>query len=331
MVKIRLPVGMAVVAVAILGWVYPASAQTRFELKLAHYAAESHPAHIASKMFADAVAARTGGTVKVSIFPNSALGNSQEILEQTRMGAVDLALPTEAALAKYVKKYDLVGAPFAFKDYATADRFLDGQFQKWAAPDLEAAGFTFLYRWEWGFRTYTTSKRQINTPADFKGLKIRTPPDFVNQATVEALGGIVQTIAFAELPMALKQGVVDGQENPIGVIYSNKLYETQKYLSILNYTYASMNLVVNKTSFARLSKDQQAVVRDEAKKAGDFMRKSVRDEESKQIAELKKLGMEVATPDTAPFKTATMPVYDKLKAKAGDADYAAFMNLLSKN
>ncbi len=309
----------------------PAAAAGKIELKLAHYAAESHPAHLAAKMFADGVSAGTGGQVTVSIFPNSALGNSQEILEQTRLGAVDLALPTEAALAKYVKKFDLVGAPFAFPDYAAADRLLDGPFATWAAPDLEAAGLVPLYRWEWGFRTYTTSTRPIQSPADFKGLKIRTPPDFVNQATVEALGGTAQTIAFSELTMALKQGVVDGQETPIGVIYSNKLYETQKYLSILNYTYASMNLVFNKAAFARLTPDQQKVVRAEARKAGDFMRKTVREDEARQIAEMQKLGMTVARPDTAPFKTATAPVYEKLKAKVGQADYDAFMAMLAKN
>jgi tripartite ATP-independent transporter DctP family solute receptor len=320
---------LALVASATLLQAAPAAAG-KIELKLAHYAAESHPAHLAARMFADGVAAATGGQVTVAIFPNSALGNSQEILEQTRLGAVDLALPTEAALAKYVKKYDLVGAPFAFADYAAADRLLDGEFLKWASPDLEAAGLVHLYRWEWGFRNYTTSKRQIQTPADFKGLKIRTPPDFVNQATVEALGGTVQTIAFAELTMALKQGVVDGQENPIGVIYSNKIYETQKFLSLLNYTYASMNLVMNKAAFAKLTPDQQKVVSAEAKKAGDFMRKAVRDEEAKQVAELERLGMQVARPDTAPFKAGTTPVYEKLKAKVGDADYGAFMAMLAK-
>jgi TRAP-type transport system periplasmic protein len=309
----------------------PAAAAGKVELKLAHYAAESHPAHLAAKAFAEGVAAGTGGQVTVSIFPNSALGNSQEILEQTRLGAVDLALPTEAALAKYVKKFDLVGAPFAFADYAAADRLLDGPFLAWATPDLEAAGFVPLYRWEWGFRTYTTSKRQIEKPEDFKGLKIRTPPDFVNQATVEALGGTAQTIAFSELAMALKQGVVDGQENPIGVIYSNKIYETQKYLSILNYTYASMNLVINKAAFAKLTPDQQKVVRAEARKAGDLMRKTVRDDEARQIAEMQKMGMQVARPDTAPFKTATAPVYEKLKAKVGDSEFAAFMAMLARN
>ncbi len=301
------------------------------ELKFGHYSVESHPAHLAAVMLADNVAARTGGAVKITIFPNSKLGSSQEMLEQTVLGALDLVIPTEPALAKYSAKFNLVGAPFAFKDYAATDRFFAGPFLAWVVPDLDKAGLQYIARWEWGFRTYTNSKRPIQKPEDMKGLKIRTPPDFVNQETVKALGGIAQTIAFAELPMALKQGVIDGQENPIGVIYSGKMYETQKYLSILNYTYVGTHLVMNKASFQRLTKDQQKILLEEAKKAGDFMIKSVRDQEAGQIAEMKKLGMQVNYPDTAPFKAATTAVYDALKAQVGEADYKTFMEMLDKS
>jgi tripartite ATP-independent transporter DctP family solute receptor len=234
-------------------------------------------------------------------------------------------------MAKYVNKFNMVGAPFAFKNYAATDAFFAGDFIKWVTPDVEKSGFKYLARWEYGFRNYTTSKRQLNKPEDMKGLKIRTPPDFVNSATVKALGGIAQTIAFSELPMALKQGVVDGQENPIATIYSNQMWETQKYLSILNYTYNSTHLVMNKAAFEKLSPDQQKIVLDEARKAGDLMRKTIRDEEASQVAALKSKGMEVAIPDTTPFIAAASSVYDELKSKVGEADYKTFMSLLEKS
>jgi TRAP-type transport system periplasmic protein len=300
-------------------------------LKFGHYLVETHPAHIAAQAFADAVDARTGGQVKVTIFPNSKLGSTQEQLEQVTLGALDLVIPTEPAMAKYANKFNLVTAPFAFKDYAATDKFFAGDFLKWANPDLEKAGLQYIARWEYGFRTYTTSKRQINTPADFKGLKIRTPPDFVNQETVKALGGMAQTIAFAELPMALKQGVVDGQENPIATIYSNKMWETQKYLSMLNYTYNSTHLLMNKAKFDSLTAAQQQIILEEGKKAGLAMQKSVRDQEATQISEMKKNGMEVAYPDTAPFKAAAAPVYDALKAQVGDAVFSTYMGMLDKS
>ena len=301
------------------------------ELKFGHYLVENHPAHAAAVAFADAVAARTGGAVKVTIFPNSKLGSTQEMVEQTTLGALDLVIPTEPAIAKYVPKFNMVGAPFAFKDYAATDKFFAGEFIKWVTPEIEAAGLKYLARWEYGFRTYTTSKHQINKPEDMKGLKIRTPPDFVNSATVRALGGIPQTIAFAELPMALKQGVVDGQENPIATILAGKMYETQKYLSMVNYTYNSTHLLMNKAAFDKLSADQKKIIVEEAVKAGAAMQKAVRSQEVAQIDELKKNGMQVAYPDTRPFIAASAPVYDKLKEMVGAANYAHYMQLLDQS
>jgi tripartite ATP-independent transporter DctP family solute receptor len=301
------------------------------ELKFGHYAAESHPAHLAAMMFADNVAKKTNGAVKITIFPNSKLGSSQEMVEQCRLGALDFVIPTEPALAKYSPKFNLVGGPFAFKDYAAVDKFFSGGFLKWVTPDLDRAGFKYIARWEWGFRTYTNSKRPIETPADFKGLKIRTPPDFVNQETVRALGGVAQTIAFAELPMALKQGVVDGQENPIATIYSNKMWETQKYLSMLNYTYNSTHLLMSKAAYDRLTAAQKQIVQEEGVKAGLAMQKAVRQQETGQIEEMKRNGMQVAYPDTAPFAAEAQPVYDALKAQVGDAVYNTFMGLLAKS
>jgi len=301
------------------------------EIKFAHYLAESHPAHQAALTFAEAVQTRSNGSLSVTLFPNSMLGNSQELVEQTTTGALDLVIPTEPAIAKYVKKFNMVGAPFAFKDYEATDKLFEGKFIDWVTPDLEAVNLKYLARWEYGFRNYTTSVRQINTPADFQGLKIRTPPDFVNSATVKALGGISQTIAFTELPMALKQGVVDGQENPIATILTGKMYETQKYLSVLNYTYNSTHLLMNKEKFDSLSSAQKKILLEEAVKAGLAMQQAVREQEADQIKELEANGMEVAYPDTTPFISAAAPVYEELKAQVGEADYNHYMDLLEES
>jgi len=298
------------------------------ELKFAHYLAEDHAAHIAAMAFAEAVEARTNGMITVTIFPSAKLGNSQETVEQTTLGAVDLVIPTEPAIAKWVPIFNMVGAPFAFKDYDAADAFYNSGFLDEVIPDIEANGLKYLARWEYGFRNYTSSVRQLNTPDDFVGLKIRTPPDFVNSATVNALGGNAETIAWTELPMALKQGVVDGQENPIATILSAKMYETQKYLSVVNYTYNSTLLLMNKAKFDSLTAEQQKILMEEAEKAGRAMQKSVREKEAEQIKELEANGMEVAFPDTAPFAAKAAPVYDELKSKVGDKAYNTFMKYL---
>ena len=261
----------------------PAARAEVITMKLGHFAADAHPGNLASKMFAEAVEKRTNGEIKVTIYPNNALGSPPEVLEQNILGAVDMSLPTQGQLGKYSKKFNCVMLPFMFNDYAQADKVLDGTFIKWAVPDLDKAGLVFLSNWEWGFRNLTNSKHPVNVPADVKGLKIRTPPELPTQAAMEALGAVVATINFNELQMALKQGVVDGQENPIAVIYSNKIYETQKYLAMTGHNYSSMVHVISKKVWDKLTPAQKKIVKEESKKAGDWMRKNFRDAEANQI------------------------------------------------
>ncbi|GAB2888544.1 TRAP transporter substrate-binding protein [Uliginosibacterium flavum] len=306
-------------------------ASAQVELKLGHFGAEDHPAQTAAKQFATNVDKRTGGQVRIKIYPNNQLGNPPEVLEQAILGAIDMSLSGQDQIAKYVPKFDAVSTPFAFKDYAMADKVIDGDFKKWVAKDLEAKGLVYLSAWEWGFREVSNSKRPILTPADMKGLKIRTPPAFAYQAFVEACGGMAQTIGFSELVMAMKTGVVDGQENPIAVIYNLKLYESQKYISMLNYTYSSMTHVVSKKVWNKLTPDQQKIIQEESDSASKLMRHLVRDQEATQIAEMKKLGIRIDTPDLAPFKAAMPPAYEKVKAKVGAKNFDEFMAILKKN
>jgi tripartite ATP-independent transporter DctP family solute receptor len=298
------------------------------QMKLGHFAAESHPGNVASKMFADAVEKRTDGKIKIAIYPNNALGSPPEVLEQNILGAVDMSLPTQGQLGKYSKKFNCVMLPFLYENYAHADRVLDGPFIQWAAPDLDKAGLVFLSNWEWGFRNLTNSKRPVNKPEDVKGLKIRTPPELPTQAAMEALGAVVATISFSELQMALKQGVVDGQENPIAVIYANKLYETQKYLTLTGHNYNSMVHVISKKVWDKLTPDQQKIVKEESVKAGNYMRKAVRDGEAQEIEALKKLGVEVSTPDKAPFKKLMGQAYERMKAIADEENINAFVKMV---
>jgi tripartite ATP-independent transporter DctP family solute receptor len=298
------------------------------EMKLGHFAADSHPGNLASKMFAEGVEKRTNGNIKVIIYPNNALGSPPEVLEQNILGAVDMSLPTQGQLGKYSKKFNCVMLPFMYNSYEHADKVLDGKFLPWAVPDLDKAGLVFLSNWEWGFRNLTNSKRPVNHPADVKGLKIRTPPELPTQAAMEALGAVVATINFNELQMALKTGVVDGQENPIAVIYSNKIYETQKYLTMTGHNYNTMVHVISKKVWDKLTPEQKTIVKEESKKAGDWMRKTLRNEEADQINQLKKFGMEVVIPDKAEFKKLMPPAYDRMKAIAGEENIAAFIKLV---
>jgi tripartite ATP-independent transporter DctP family solute receptor len=251
-------------ALAAYGW-SPAMAM---ELKFAHYAAETHPGHKAAVMFAEAVKERTGGKITIKIYPNNQLGSPPEVLEQNRLGVIDMSLPTQGALDKYVKAFAVVMLPFVYDSYQHAYKVLDGPFMDWVAPSLQKENLIFLSNWEWGFRNITNAVRPVNGPGDVKGLKIRVPPEIQLQAAMEACGAVVTKIAFPELYMSLKQGVVDGQENPLAVIYHFKIYEVQNHLALTRHVYNSMVHVMSLQTWKKLTPDQQKIFKEETEKRG---------------------------------------------------------------
>ncbi len=167
-----------------------AGAAVALELKLGHYAPETHPAHQAALMMAKGVEERTNGEVTIKIYPANILGDGNEVLEQQMNGVVDLSLPTQPMLDKYGKKGDkpfaVVMLPFVYKDTQHAWRVLDGPFAEWIAPKFDELELVHLANWEWGFRNLTNNKRPVNSPDDVKGLKIRTPGEIQLQKTMEA-------------------------------------------------------------------------------------------------------------------------------------------------
>lgn len=303
------------------------AAYAAVELKLGHFGPENHPATIAAAQFAENVEKRTNGEIKIVVYPNNALGSPPEVLEQVIMGVIDMSLSGQDQIAKHVKLFDSVAIPFSMQGYEHADRILDGPFKEWAAPELEKIGLVYINSWEWGFRQITNSKRPILSPDDVKGLKIRTPPAMAYQAAMEALGANVLTIAFGELVMAMRQGVVDGQENPIGVIYDLKLYESQKYISIVNYLYSSMTHVVSKKVFDSLTEDQRKIIVEESDKARLLMRELVRKQEQEQIADMRAKGIRIDEPDLAAFQAAMGPAYEKIKKNIGEENFNKWMEM----
>jgi tripartite ATP-independent transporter DctP family solute receptor len=308
-----------------------ANAQSPIVLRFAHYANDSHPGHIAALQFAERVKTRTNGAVQVNIFPNNALGSPPEQLEQCKLGAIDMVVPTQGQLDKYVKAFGACELPFVFRDYAQAYKVLDSDdMMNWLSPLAAQQDFIILSNWEYGFRNMTTSKTAINSPANVKGLKIRTPPELQISASMEALGAVVTQIAFPELYLALSQGVVDGEENPVSVILFNKYYEVQKHLALTKHIYNNMIHTMSARSWGKLSKDQQTIVREESKSAGDKMRKLIVTDEDDQVKKLAANGMQVTTPDLAPFKALMEPAYAKIGNFAGADNVKKFRDIVAK-
>ncbi|KZB68947.1 hypothetical protein AUP42_08530 [Thalassospira lucentensis] len=304
------------------------SAQAETVLRLSHFAAETHPGHIAAKQFKENVEKRTNGEVVVELYPANELGAPPEQLEQTVLGIIDMNLPTQGALDKYEKAFGTVMTPFAFSSYDEAHRVLDGPFMEWAAPKLEKQGLVMLSNWEYGFRNVTNSVRPINSPDDLAGLKLRTPPELQIVAALEAAGAQTTQIAFPELPGALTAGVVDGQENPIGVIYHNKLYELQDHLALTRHVYNSMVHVMNKAKWDALSGEEQTIVREESVAAGNLMRKLVQEQEEKELAAIKESGVQVTEPDLAKFKAKMGPAYERVSEYSGKENMKTFLGFL---
>jgi len=200
----------------------------------------------------------------------------------------------------------------------------------WLAPLAAAQGFVLLRNWEYGFRNVTNSVRPIHTPDDVKGLKLRTPPELQIQASLEAVGAVVQAIAFPELYLALSQKVVDGEENPIAVIYFNKFYEVQKHLAITRHIYNNMIHTVSAAAWKRLDPGQQAIFREESAAAGDLMRKLIADDEAEQVRKVEAAGMQVTRPDLAPFRSLMGPAYKRIAAYAGEANVKKFQDMAEK-
>lgn len=298
------------------------------QMKLGHFAAETHPGSLAGKMFAEGVEKRTEGKIKITIYPDNELGSPPAVLEQTIRGTVDMALPTQGQLGKYSEKFNCVMLPFAFESYAQADQVLDGPFIPWAAPDLEKAGLVFLSNWEWGFRNLTNRKRPVNSPADVRGLMVRIPPELPIRVAMEALGAVVATVDFNDLQKALGEGVIDGQENPVAVIYANRLYETQRYLAMTGHTYNSMVHVISKKAWDKLPSEQRKIIREESVIAGNWMRKAVRDAEAEQVEKLKQLGVQVTYPDKSKFKALMKPAYGRINAIAGEENIKEFFGMV---
>jgi tripartite ATP-independent transporter DctP family solute receptor len=278
-------------------------------------------------MFAEGVENRTKGRIKIALYPDNTMGSPPAVLEKTIQGSVDMALPTQGQLGLHIKRFNCVMLPFIFESYAQADKVLDGPFTAWAAPDLERIGLVFLANWEWGFRNLTNSKRPVITPGDVRGLVVRTPPELPIRVAMEALGAVVATVDFNDLQKALREGVIDAEENPLAVIYANRIFDIHKHMAMTGHTYNSMVHVINKETWGKLTSEQQNILREESVAAGTWMRKAVRNAENEQIEQMRQAGVQVTYPDRASFKALMGSVYNRMKAAAGEENIKEFSRM----
>lgn len=288
----------------------PGHAQT-MKLTLGHGAAVGNPRHEAAVKFAEVLKAKTGGRIEVQVAPAAQLGDDAAMVTALRTGALDLSANSQGPVAAAVPEYAAFGMPFLFADPAEAFKLLDGPLGRELASKSADKGLILLGTWDNGIRQMTNSKHPINRVEDMKGLKMRVPPDATLVDIMSALGAESQQIKFAELYVALQQGVVDGQENPLVNFYASKLYEVQKYLAMTNHQFQMTPFLMSKRTWDRLSEADRKAVQAAADEASALQRQLSRDADSRLLAELKAKGVQVTTPDTATFAKATASVDQK--------------------
>ncbi|KNZ30895.1 MAG: ABC transporter substrate-binding protein [Methylibium sp. NZG] len=308
-----------VVAAAALLPFAAAQAQER-SFKLALQNPKGHPLVAGAEKFAEIVAAKSGGKMKVNVFPGGALGGDAPNVSALQGGTIEFVLLNSGILASQVKDFEVYDFPFMFANAKEADAVVDGPFGQKMHAKLNEKGIVGLAYFELGFRNITNSKRPIATVEDIAGLKLRVIPNAINVDWVKALGANPTPLAFPEVYAALEQKAIDGQENPLNVILANKFAEVQKHLAITNHQYNPQSLIFSKKVWDTLNDADKKILQDAAAEAAKFQRQVSREAATGTLDALKKAGMQVTefnAAEQAKLRDKLKPVVDKHGAALG--------------
>jgi tripartite ATP-independent transporter DctP family solute receptor len=289
------------------------------ELRLAHVVNEQDGFHIAAEKFKALVEERTDGAVSVEIFPNAQLGDERTLLESMQIGTVDMGVITNGPVANFVEEIAVFELPFLFPSREAAYEVLDGPVGQDLLDELERVNLKGLAYAERGFRNLTNSRGPVTEPSDLDGLKLRVMENPVYVDTFRELGANAVPMAWTEALTAMQQGTIDGQENPVNVIHSFELNETQTHMTLSRHTYAPAIFVMGMPVWSELPEPVQGVIEAAAQEAAEYERQVNEEMEAEQLAELKASGMEVVEdPDLEAFRGAVDPVYDEYSDRFGE-------------
>ena len=304
------------IAAGTFGIIPAAFAQTPVSLTLGHGAAPGNPRHEAALKFADIVKQKSNGRITVKTFGAAQLGDDITMVSALRTGTLDISINSQGPVSTIIPELSALGLPYVFSSSQKAWELLDGPIGQELAKKMEPKNLILLAWMDNGIRQITNNKRPITKPDDLKGIKLRTPADPATVDMFQAMGASTQQINFSELYIAIQQGVVDGQENPLANISSAKLHEVQKFLSITNHKYESTPFVMSGITWGRLSADDKKLIKDSAQEAAIFQRNLMAQSDEKILAEYKKLStLQINVAEIAPFKAATQKVWDAWEQK----------------
>ncbi len=299
--------------------------------KIAHALAADHPYTPALELFAREVDKRTDGRIQFDVLHSGVLGGEVEMIPQLISGTLDgLVLGGVVIFESFNPLACTEDLPYLFKSLEHGRRATDGDYGKLMNTEvIEPLGIKVLGYMDYGFRHFTNNKRALNKPTDLQGIKFRSGPVPMRLKMFAAFNSTAVPIAFPELFQALQQGTVDGQENSLAIIDSSKYYEAQKYLSLSAHVLNVSPVMLNKALWESFSKEDKQAVQEAARIAIDYERELISKAEAEAVEKLKKLGMQVNTPDKQAFAEATKPVWDYYREKFG-AKGQAFIDAAAK-
>jgi len=322
----RLTLGCAFVAAA-LAIAGPAAAQTK--LKWAHVYEVSEPYHTQALWAADEIKKRTNGRYEIGVFPASQLGNENQINEGLSLGTVDMIYTGVAFAGSIHKPLSITNAPYVLRDFNHFIAYRDSQLFRDIAKGYEDKTKHKIMALNYYGQRHVTANKAINKPEDMKGMKLRVPPAPLFLMFTKSVGANATPIAFAEVYLALQQGTVDGQENPLPTIMAKKFYEVQSHIILTGHITESLVTIVGSHVWAKLSDEDKKIFQDVLKQAAANVTEQIHTSELKLADEFRKLGKTVIEPDRAAFRAAAIPLHNDASAGAGwsQAEYDALQAL----
>lgn len=298
----------------------PAGA-AEFTYKFANNLPAVHPLNIRAQEAASRILKATDGRVEIRLFPNNQLGADTDVLSQLRSGGVEFFTLSGLILATLVPPASINGVGFAFKDYDQVWRAMDGKLGAFVRAEIAKRGLLPMERiWDNGFRQTTTSTKPVVSPADLRGMKLRVPVSPLWTSMFAALGAAPASINFSEVYSALQTRIVDGQENPLALIHTAKLYEVQKHCSLTNHMWDGYWFLANRRAFERLPKDAQEIVAREINRSAMDERTDVAKLNGELRGTLTAAGLAFNEVDQAPFRDTLRKAgfYTEWHGKYGD-------------
>jgi tripartite ATP-independent transporter DctP family solute receptor len=319
----RLLVGCAsTVLASTLGAPFVARAQqAQWSYKYANNLPDTHPMNVRAREMAAAIKEQTGGRFDLQIFPSSQLGSDTDTLSQIRSGGVEFFTLSGLILSTLVPPASINGMGFAFPSYDAVWKAMDGDLGAYVRAQIAKSGLIAMDKiWDNGFRQTTTSTKPIVTPDDFKGMKLRVPPSPLWTSMFKALDASPASINFNEVYSALQTKIVDGQENPLAIISTAKLYEVQKYCSLTNHMWDGFWFLANQRAWEALPDDVRGIVAKNINLAGLKEREDVAELNATLQQSLAAKGLAFNRPDPTPFrdKLRAAGFYTDWKTKYGD-------------